>query len=59
MSQDGLYDYLAHQDCLPREESSEEIVEQVREYIGDGDPFQVLLRDEFMRRKLNLHARAL
>jgi hypothetical protein len=37
----------------------EPIVEQVREYIGDGDPLQVLLRDEFMRRKLNLRARAL
>ena len=36
-----------------------EIVFSIREAIGEGDPLDLLLSDEFLRRKLNLHARAL
>jgi len=31
----------------------------IRELIGEGDALDLLLRDEYNRRKLNLHARAL
>ena len=31
----------------------------IRELIGEGDALDLLLRDEYMRRKFNLHARAL
>lgn len=63
MSQDGLYDYLAHLDCLPRAEAEEsyheELCRVIAESVGDGDALDLLLRDEFMRRKFNLHERAL
>ena len=36
-----------------------ELCLMVRQLIGEGDALELLLRDEFNRRKLNLHARAL
>lgn len=49
--------------CSPRPDSDEEMIDAladaIRAGIGEGDPFQVLLRDEYNRRRLNLHARAL
>ncbi len=76
MSQDGLYDWIAHQDCLPREVDDEgfnawyaEMVRRpdspfealLRYNLGcvTGDLLDAALRDEFMRRKFNLHERAL
>jgi hypothetical protein len=36
-----------------------ELCLMIRELIGEGDALDLLLRDEYNRRKLNLHARAL
>ncbi len=93
MSQDSLYDWIAHQDCLPQPEEGNYIdivpigsnvpmkcqfthsvikarlaeerafhvnfCGQICERLGEGDALDLLLRDEFMRRKFNLHGRAL
>jgi hypothetical protein len=36
-----------------------ELCLMIRELIGEGDALDLLLRDEFMRRKFKLHARAI
>jgi hypothetical protein len=35
------------------------VSQQVSAQLGEGDPFQLLLRDEFYRRKFRLHYRTL
>ena len=65
MSQDGLYDYFVHLDCLPREVDEDQesafeaaLRERLQVPIGE-DLLHAALAEEWNRRFLKLHPLAL
>ena len=59
MSQDGLYDWIADQDCMPREEEQrscawlDTLMERLQ-VTPEGDLLHAALAEEWNRRLLNL-----